>query len=53
MIRIRCKDHPDHNGMKVPTNLCNACWYVFHVAMFVYQSDDERLEVDQGKGFNG
>jgi hypothetical protein len=51
MIRLRCKDHPHYKGLKVPTDLCYSCWYIFHVATFINQSTDVRLQCDQGKGY--
>jgi hypothetical protein len=43
MLQIRCKDHPNYEGKWTPT-LCNGCWYVFGVRMFIHGSENEKLQ---------
>jgi hypothetical protein len=53
MISIRCKKHPKYTGLKIPTVICNACWYVYHVATYItHQTQDDRLQVDRGRGYD-
>ncbi len=53
-LKIRCKDHPKYQGIMVPTVLCNACWYLFHIRQFIRGSDDKRLQFQSpGGGYVG
>jgi hypothetical protein len=48
MLKIRCKDHPFYEGVRTPSVICNGCWYIFGVRMFIHGSSDERLQFKRG-----
>lgn len=48
-IKIRCHTHPSYRAIHVPKVMCNACWYLFHVATHVKQTEDVRLQIKRGK----
>jgi len=48
-IKIRCKDHPTYSAKEMPRVMCNACWYVFHVAHHITTGNDKRLQIKRGK----